>query len=375
MPDHSIISPDTIQEGSTTKRRSLCPTWVKVTRQCGGVTHIRTPCSDPFCTDCQKLRSERALLKWGAAIEALNSPKFVTLSLKSSKDINRVLTDLYRAFRRLMHTSLGPRNWPKFKKLSEAFLIEHASKTKMDVKVLERKLGRLRQSLRRLEVSLTAVSTRKAPRFRDFIDAGLRSLEVTYSYTHGYHPHFHFVAQMQFIPWELLCVLWEHASRGHGKITDIRAVRDEAGAKAEIFKYTVKGMGIDDSVREAVREALRGKKKIWVIGNFEPNEPTVKRCPHCEKIMRTGCLHDSVEFGYTKWSTPEDRIDDVGGLLYQVKYHQTDGDDVLQKIDGQWSSVYLIPSVICAPGGIEIDVTSDTGAVEMSQMSMNDRLN
>jgi len=294
--------------------------------------------------------------RWGPEIEKFTSPKFFTLTLPGDHDLERQIEHAQTSFRRLMHTSLGPRNWPKFISLAYEFSDSHCEQNnKTDVQKHNAQV-KLKKSIKRLESYMARAAEHydRPVRFRDLIDKGVRVSETTYSSEHGYHFHYHAIADMPFFPWELLVVMWKHATKGEGQIVDIRQIDDNS--LTEIFKYSVKGSSIPFDQQEYVREILHGKKRVWAIGNISFVERP-KTCPDCGKLL-TECKHIDLEFGYTRWKTNDEQAAEIGEM-FEVKFHKSEYIDVIQKVDGYWQSVYikpdpvnLIPYVDCAPGDL-----------------------
>lgn len=193
--DYTIDLLDTQPHNLVETKRHTCPSWVKVTRVCGGINLVRATCGDPFCTTCQKIKAERAIERWKPEIDTWSNTKFVTLTLKSDHDLDRQIDDFYVAFRAFMHTSLGSVNWPKFCDQAIKHIDEKCEKSAIRGKIRNRQRSRLKMSLNRLGRKIEAIRPFKdgLVRVRDLFEKGVRVHEVTHG-DKGFHFHCHILA-------------------------------------------------------------------------------------------------------------------------------------------------------------------------------------
>lgn len=351
----TIIPPPIQTEHSTPFSGGICPTWVKVSRSCGGTDFVQATCSDPFCAICQKLKVSRAIERWTPIVEKWASPLFITLTMESMESLEAQTEAMMTAFRRLMHKSLGKRNFPTLRRAAMRFLGRHCRENNITGNHRRRRFNRLRKALNRIEAKAGVIFSLKSEvRFRDFIESGVRTWEVTTGKNGYWHFHFHILADMGFFPWELLVVLWKWATMGKGQIVDIRKAYSKFGdnpskAVYEAFKYAVKtstAINLTEAQRNEAKQVLRGRKRIWAIGDVEFPQDKDNLCSHCGKQKgEAGCVHDDIEFGYTKWSNygNAEAISEAGEVVFWVKFHKSQAEDVLAQRDNRWASVYSIP--------------------------------
>lgn len=110
---------------------------------------------------------------------------------------------------------------------------------------LGEQLIRLRSTFSRL---------RRTKLWRDRVDGGLYTVEVTYNRKTGqWHPHIHAVAEGKYIPQALLADEWERIT-GDSRVVDIRACRSRRQAVKYLAEYVQKTSDVEKFPMSAIAE-------------------------------------------------------------------------------------------------------------------------
>jgi hypothetical protein len=174
--------------------------------------------------------------------------------------------------------------------------------------------GSLAGQFMRFDV-LRAKRDRAEARVRSFDDGikvrdllfGIRPLEVTWNAFSGWHPHYHLAIDSIYLPFPAVLVLWMRActiSGGasvaaladpdedlqpgecFGRTAHISALR----SPKEVLKYVTKHVdhrgelitaSLPAEKKQELEEYLKGKKRVWPIGNAKPKELPKAACPGC----------------------------------------------------------------------------------------------
>jgi len=99
-----------------------------------------------------------------------------------------------------------------------------------------------------------------------YIHGGMRRVEVTWSKRGGWHWHLHVLCQGVYLPHQVLVSLWTAA--GGGFIVDIRRVRHQAGAAAELTKYVLKVAGLPPEKIVEYARATQGVRDVQTFGTW-----------------------------------------------------------------------------------------------------------
>ena len=81
---------------------------------------------------------------------------------------------------------------------------------------------------------------RKTLTWRDHVEGGIYSLEVTYDEVNrNWHPHLHVLTQGTFFDQKMLSTLWKTVT-GDSPVVDIRAVKSKKHVAKYVSKYVTK---------------------------------------------------------------------------------------------------------------------------------------
>jgi len=192
-----------------------------------GISHTIDPCDlTYFCPDCARHRSGRAKKRYTPIVQKfahfnrlLYTPIFITLTLRSSFDLEALLDLLFESFRRFRSRSA----------------------------------------------------------WKDHIVGAIASCELTFNPQHGWHPHIHIIAfRRAFWDSDELKESWSASTRAEGLITDIRKVNgDLKGALSELLKYLCKPCDIKKLGVEQVHELVALKRRmVMTLGKLRKFEVT-----------------------------------------------------------------------------------------------------
>jgi len=261
--------------------------------------------------------------RWLPVIEAMAHPMFITLTIVNGPDLAERVSVLAASFDRLLDLRLGPRNWPKYRDAAIEFLVCHLADTDSDPASRRDRLLTTTKSLDWFgdRIEKYHELTDEWPRFRDILGRGLSTLEITYNPGTSWHCHRHLVNDCGFIPWPLLRVLWQSASKGQGLVVDIRRVDKGSNAVAEVIKYVTKPWEIPSDKADELRRVTFGRKHVWPLGGAAPVK-VEHTCPGCGKptsecrvidvgvadTVATGINGDGVEWSWVQMRRTGDRV-------------------------------------------------------------------
>lgn len=169
-------------------------------------------CRDRLCPTCSAIRSRQAAEKISKAVQAMDSPRFMTLTIRSD---GSSLVDL---------------------------------------------LVRLRAAFKRL---------REREFWKTGVRGGIYALETTYNERTGqWHPHIHLVWDGRYISQRQLSAEWLECT-GDSPIVDVRAIRSRTAIAKYIAKYVAKGVAAQEWPEEAIAEyadAMHGARLMHTFG-------------------------------------------------------------------------------------------------------------
>lgn len=192
-------------------------------------------CRDRLCPTCQRHRGRKVAVKVEQTAGKMDSPRFVTLTLRSSPEsLKSAIGRLFAAFRKL----------------------------------------------------------RRVKSWRKRVTGGVYALEVTWNAETGlWHPHIHAIIDGSFYPQRALSDDWLEAS-GDSKIVDIRAVHSRRSVASYIARYVAKPMDVLDWTHKAIceyAEALAGTRMVHTWGKFHGTQPDEREEPEAPKGCRPLC--------------------------------------------------------------------------------------
>lgn len=170
-------------------------------------------CRDRLCPRCAEIRARECAIKTLVHVQAMNSPRFFTFTLK------------------------------------------HVDES-------------LANSTRHLSESLSRLWAH--PKWKARVVGGICGVEVTRNMQRGeWHAHAHVIADGEFFPHELLKTIWTEVSGG-SYIVHVEAIHDRKKAADYISRYVAKPADVVTWSPECVREyatAMKGKRLINTFGN------------------------------------------------------------------------------------------------------------
>lgn len=189
---------------------------------------------------------------------------FITLTCLSSHDPQEAVGTAFKLIDKLYQWRVGRNNIRKLKKESirEIRVYDRNLKAKGDPerrKKVKRQIEFTREFFKWLEGYVGA-----GYKFGQLLNA-LVKFEITYSPEHGFHPHFHLIADRH-IPKVVLTALCRLV--GFGEVSDIRAVRGHEGF-VELTKYITKHWeleGLSEEQKVELEASLMFRKKFRVWG-------------------------------------------------------------------------------------------------------------
>ena len=197
-------------------------------------------------------------------LSAGRSLVFITLTCPSSHDPREAIDVSFTLIDKLYQWRVGRNNVRKLKK-----------ETFREIRAYNRNLKAKGDPERNKKVKRQVEFTREFFRWLDsYVGAGYKfgqllnamvKFEVTYSREHGFHPHFHLIAD-RYIPKVVLTALCRLI--GFGEVTDIREVRGRKGL-VELTKYITKHWeleGLSEEQKVELEASLMYRKKFRVWG-------------------------------------------------------------------------------------------------------------
>lgn len=269
-----------------------CPSSaVLLSRACGHHQAALIKCHNPLCPDCERERAGRIREKWEGTLAMLADLKLMTLTIANGHDLAERIATLRTSRKRLLQLRIGRNNRARIRRAVEIAIAQALSAGRID----QAKADKWRTQAERWLDAVARVKTSdgKSPKLRQLIK-GLTFLEITHDARHGWHVHLHCIVSTRYTPQVVLQVMWHMATRGDGRIVDVRKIDDAAEGLAEVSKYVTKPNGIPDELGPTVIAALKGVRRLTKIGNIWPVEPEPLPCPGCD---RPGCECGSLYAG------------------------------------------------------------------------------
>ena len=138
---------------------------------------------------------------------------------------------------------------------------------------------------------------------------GIWTIEITYNAKTGlWHPHIHIIANMQYIPREVLREAWYEIT-GDSFMVGIQAVKSDIARY--IAKYIAKGSTVYDAPVDIglVSQALKGKRLANKIGKWppisQPEKPVYHRIGSIAYIARMASKGSNFHWWLLKWLMAE----------------------------------------------------------------------
>lgn len=259
-----------------------CPSQaLALKRACGHQQAVLIKCHSPLCPQCEKERAARIHERWVNSLAWLPNLKMMTLTIQNGSDLKERINTLYTARRRLLDLRLGRNNRANIRRAVQA---DTERKVQAGTLTQDKAQERLEQVERWLvAVERTEALNGKSPKMRTLMK-GLAFLENTYNAeSKTWHAHLHCIVSMRYMPQAVLKVVWQMATRGAGKVVDIRKINDADEGLREVAKYVSKAWEIPQDEYPTVIDALAGVKRISRIGNIKPVEVEKPACPGCNK--------------------------------------------------------------------------------------------
>jgi hypothetical protein len=302
-------------DDETEEAKELLPhAQVVILHGCGRTQLLQVICADPLCVECLKVRAARVRARWLPVLMEMDTPRMITLTMKSQTVLEQAKKDFQLSFRRLLDLRLDDRGLPKLVKAALALV--HRSREKLierfgeevgskyadalerskihDTEFWEKSVEKFRRTCereaKREKFNLAGkhkgeVRKDQTIRFRDMIGPGFASYEVTYNPSEGWHFHRHCTVDGEFIPWPVLVVAWRIATKRTGSVVDIRLMDKSEKSMRELVKYCTKPWEIPDDKKSELRQSVRGLKRVWPLGGAKP----VKAHPVCPFCKDENC--------------------------------------------------------------------------------------
>ena len=244
--------------------RSCCRAPVVVVGSCGTTLLSVARCKHRLCPQCSAMRARDAAARMERAIQRMDSPRMLTLTIRSDGE---------------------------------------------DLAVL---LGRLRDAFRRL---------RQRRSWRDHVTAGIYAIECTYrEHGGGWHPHVHVVIDGRFWAHAQIKAEWA-ACTTDSSVVDIRAIRSKRAAARYVAKYVAKGIESERWPAWAVSEyaaTMAGARLIHTVGALHGvtlDEDTDERVPvQSPRTVGLGYLAALASRGSGRVARLLTRLRECGGL-------------------------------------------------------------
>lgn len=367
--------------------RKACPTgYIAHLRDCGFKQATPILCKSILCRTCEAKRATDHQERWYPTLAKYPHLSMMTLTVKGEAVLVPQLQKLDKSFRGLLDYRLGKHN----RRCIRRRVTERLQKLKDEGK----EPNKLEQWSRATDKFLEMCEKRereegKSFKFRKLLE-GISNLEITYNTELKlWHSHRHLILSMPFIPEIVLSTIWEEVTDGDGFVVDIRTVTDLKEGLKETIKYCTKFWEIPKEKEEELLQAIKNKKRLWVIGRIKPAEPEPKPCPDCKSIeckcnkvailengtedsildgaLYIGCLPNNTKTpvlytigkdpktGVTIWDVTEIKRDDLS--LYRTKY-QVNASENSTPITPQWfdsGGVGRTPQEVLKTGNLEAE--------------------
>lgn len=238
----------------------------------GKVTLAPGFCRQRMCPTCQQRRGREMTARVAAIAGTMNAPRFVTLTLKSSRDtLKGQLDRLYEAFRDL----------------------------------------------------------RRRGFWKAHVTAGVAVAEVTRNAdTDEWHPHLHILVDGSFMPQAALSREWADVTAG-SMIVDIRAVHDRRNAARYIAAYVAKPTQVTGWPPHAINEftqALHGRRMLVTFGKAHRVKVEEDACETrpaiVEPLVSVAVLRRAISAGCPAAALAYDLLSRVGGVVSLATGHR-----------------------------------------------------
>lgn len=195
------------------KIRACCRTPLILVSETGDVRVALCKCKHRMCPTCSRARSREASESVRGRVKLMNSPRFMTLTLKAT----------------------------------EAPLVDQ----------VDQLLSCFRQ-LRRLKI------------WKDLVVGGIATIECTWNAkTERWHPHIHAIVDGRYFPQPQLKSAWLKVT-GDSSIVDVRKVNDATQAARYVASYMCKHGAVATWPRACIQEfteAMHGRRMLQTFGN------------------------------------------------------------------------------------------------------------
>lgn len=255
-------------------------------RQCGHRQAAGIACHDPFCPGCNRARAARARARWAPIIDKYSARRMLTLTVPSGPDLKERLSALRTAFKKWLGLGLGDRgldHWVS-EMHEQAVMIVASGKSKRTLDDYDASAKRFADKVETIRAKWTKLHPGARFQLRHLLK-GLAALEITHGKP-GWHPHRHLLlVGGTYIPNTFVSATWAHATNETGAITDIRNIGDRG--IFEVLKYVTKPGSVPIDKADEFRQAIRGVKRLWVLGRLRPAEIERPPCPACGSTVCT----------------------------------------------------------------------------------------
>ena len=258
--------------------------YVLLRQTCGPARAVPVDCGDPLCPSCEKMRAREIREHWQPVVQSMRYPVLLTPTItKDRSDLKDRIKFYNDAISRLWDIRLGKRNRPVFLQQAIEFTHKHftdkVSTGDITQQEAERIIASWEKSLLQFDKRLGKMTS---PRVREVMGYGIGLFECPLK-DGDWTPHRHLVIDTRYLPWPYLVVLWRRATKGAGEIVDIRPIGKTEKDLKEVFKYLTKSWEVPADRRAEFRDAVRGIKRVLVLGNAKPVEVD-KPCPFCGEV-------------------------------------------------------------------------------------------
>jgi len=245
--------------------------------------------------------------------------------------------------------------WQMSEKLNT--IMSRMTSCRMITLTLKHRRGSLKGQIDRLMLGWRKM--RKTLTWRDHVEGGIYSLEVTYDEVNRtWHPHLHILTQGTFFDQKMLSGLWKTVT-GDSPVVDIRAVKSKKHVAKYVSKYVTKPDEVatwDDDVLWEYMQAIRGRRLFHTFGclhniSVKDEKRTIK-----EKIGRgyasigvlcrrltSGCEHAAMLFAYLQHAPKTWRLAfNIEDLTPGLKMSECNSMDNATLDDLLWNATYAI---------------------------------
>lgn len=209
----------------------------------GELAVCRNRCRSRSCPYCSLLRSREITQRVTTLLKHMDSPRFLTLTMKSSH------VDLPSQIKRLKTC------FSRFRRTSE---------------------------------------------WRKHVIGGLSVIEITYTTEQGWHPHLHLIVDGSYWSQKKISFGWKKIT-GDSDIVDIRAIWSRSNAASYISKYIAKSWGnasYDDLVIVEQCMSTRGMRTLSTFGTLHNVKTTKRKSILGDDVIHVCSLYDLYHQAY-----------------------------------------------------------------------------